>query len=82
MSTITYCDSDDCRNTDDKCKIYDLSWRLNNVNGEVWKALGMWTKYSHICEECVQMWNDDYPNKFIVEDDYLRINKDYVEDEL
>lgn len=56
MSTIKYCDMDDCRNTQEDCKVYDLDW--NDQDG-LPKLLGL-NKYDNVCSECIDMVNSEY----------------------
>lgn len=72
MGTITYCDIDDCRNTQEEQKMYDMQWNMNN---NVHKILGM-RKYDDICQECVDMINSEYKedNPLVILSDDTYIN--------
>lgn len=85
MSTITYCDGDDCYNTQEDTKIYSLNWATRQPE-DFHKMFGLLSKYDDICKECVEMYNEDYTdengNKKFIEDELgvLIINHDYTTD--
>ena len=62
MSTLIYCDQDDCQNSCHSYdgEIYDISYKISDTLS---KFVG---GGQHICKECVEMWKEDYPNLFFI----------------
>ena len=63
MSCLCYCDEDDCRNTEEDVKLYDLSW-------DATKSLAKFLRNDgHICKECLDnIYLVDYPD-LVIEDE-------------
>lgn len=70
MSSIHYCDEDDCLNTDNETTIYDISY---DIHKSLRKKIGK--HHQHICKDCVEWWNQDYTEDepLIIEDDIFDI---------
>jgi len=69
MGMIITCDCDDCYNMDtnfDETIYYVLDEALKEKLG--------FTHECNICKECVDTWNNDYPNMIIEDED----DSDYV----
>ena len=76
MSCLCYCDEDDCQNTENDMKLYDLNYTATKSLGKFLRNNG------HICQWCLDLAIEDYPN-LVIEDDVFGpvLNPDFKEDE-
>ena len=76
MSCICYCDEDDCQNTEEDVKLYDVSW------GPQQRLAKFIRNNGHICKECLDnVWLVDYPDLVIEHEIWgIIMNPDFKED--
>jgi len=76
MSCLCYCDEDDCQNTEESVKLYDLSWDATKPLAKFLRNNG------HICQECLEnIWLVDYPDLIIKDDTYgILLNPDFKDE--
>ena len=78
MSTLKYCDCEDCYQSENDSKIYNIDSKSRIFLLEYCRS---WMNYScdDICEDCIEQINEDYES-FFIKDKYLdyTINRKYI----
>ncbi len=75
MSCLCYCDEDECQNTENDMKLYDISWPPQKPLADFLRNDG------HICKECLDYWLVDYPGLVIEDDTYgVLMNPDFKDE--
>ena len=76
MSSIKLCDSEDCYQTENDCRIYSVSIWMRQKVEELHITNWFKTPYKDICQDCIDQANVDYPDLFLLD----CINNVYIND--
>jgi hypothetical protein len=78
MSSLQLCDGDDCFNTENDRKIYNISGKTREF---LRTHCQFWFNFyiKDICQDCIDCANADYEGFFVIDDNgSLRIGDEYI----
>ena len=79
MSCLELCDGDDCYQSENDARIFHIDFETKQFLQEHCK-LWMNSSCDHICNDCVDNTNIDYPDFFIIDDSMdLSIGNMYID---
>lgn len=79
MSSLSLCDGADCYQTENDCDVYHID---NETEKFLREHCRHWMNgsYYHICQDCIDSTNNDYPEFFMIDEmNDLYINDKYLD---